>query len=106
MTPPPWSDLLFVQLGWGRDRVRTLGELSESMGAPRRALEQASEELRRSGCPLISCSQGLYLSTDQRELEAAAKSLQARAVTILLGSRALRRTARLYAKNRQLVMDL
>lgn len=104
MNPPPWADLLLVNLRWGRDGARTLGELAEAMGAPRRALEKAVEELRKAGSPIVTGSDGVWLSVSDVELEAAAKALQERAVTILLGARALRKTARRFAKVKQLGM--
>lgn len=101
---PAWPDLLYLRLRWGEPQ--TIGDLAEAMGAPRRAIEKACEELRRSGAPVISCSEGLYLSTDHRELERAAGRLRLRAIHQLLGARALRETARRYRNQRVQQMGL
>lgn len=93
MTPPNWPDLLQVQLGWGRDRARTLGELAEAMGAPRRALEAAVEQLRKDGVPIVSGPRGIHLTQDPAELRAAYRALRRRYVTQAIGARELLRTA-------------
>ena len=106
MTPPAWPDLLLVNLRYGRDSARTLGELAEAMGAPRRELEKATEQLRRDGRPVCSGSDGIWLTTDAAELEAQVAALRRRAVHQLVTVRSLRATARRMGRHPQMTAGL
>jgi biotin operon repressor len=101
VNPPPWPDLLRTRLFYGRDRAVTIGTLTEQLGVSRRIVERAVEELRLSGAPICSGTQGLWLSTDARELYAHAARLRSRAIHVLLGARALRATARRHERVQQ-----
>ena len=98
---PDMPSLVQVNLRYGRDRARKLGELAEDMGVPRRVIEQSIESLRKDGVPIVTGSDGVWLSTDSRELADAAERLRSRALHILLGARALRRTARRFERVQQ-----
>lgn len=102
MTPPPWSDLLRTRLFYGRDKAVTIGTLTEQMGCSRRIVERAVEELRLSGAPICSGTEGLWLSLDARELYEQAERLRSRALHVLLGARALRQTARRHERVQQI----
>jgi biotin operon repressor len=95
---PDLSSLVQVNLRYGRDRARTLGELAEDMGISRRLVEKAIESMRLDGVPVCTGSEGAWLSVDSRELYAHAAALRSRAIHVLLGARALRRTARRHEK--------
>jgi Mn-dependent DtxR family transcriptional regulator len=97
-----FASLLHSRLFFGRDGAVTIGQLAESLNVPRRQVEQAVEQLRRDGKGIITGSFGVYLSLDPRECERAAEALRRRAITILLGARALRRTARRMGAMRQM----
>jgi len=86
---------------WGRDRARTIGSLQEQLRCTRRSVERAVEELRLSGAPICSGTEGLWLTTDAAELRAHADRLRSRAIHQLLGARALRATARRHEKVQQ-----
>lgn len=101
MNPPAWSDLLRTRLYFGRDRAVTIGQLQEQLGVSRRIVERAVEELRLSGAPICSGTEGLWLSLDARELYAHAERLRSRAIHVLLGARALRATARRHERVEQ-----
>lgn len=90
---PLWPDLLLVNLSYGRDRARTLGELAESMGAPRRELEKAVEALRRAGKPICSGPDGIWLTDSPAELRDQYRRLRRRYITQAVGARELLRTA-------------
>ena len=83
-----------AHLGTGRDAAVTYGELSERTGMVRRELEEAVRLARLDGEPIISGSEGLWLSDSSEEVLRAAERLRERAVTQLLTSRALRQTGR------------
>ena len=101
---PNWADLLLVNLRWGRDGARTLGELSESMGAPRRALEKAVEELRVDGKPICTGAEGVWLTDSAAELRDQYRRLRARYVKQAVNARVLLRTARRYERVQQHVL--
>ncbi len=46
---PDWPSLVQVNLYYGRDRSRTIGDLQESLGVSRRIVEKAVETLRLQG---------------------------------------------------------
>lgn len=98
---PDFPSLVATHLWWGRDRAVTISQIAEDMEVSRRAVEQAIETLRLTGSPIISCAQGIYLSTDAQELDAAVDALRRRAIHQLVGARALRATARRFAKVQQ-----
>jgi biotin operon repressor len=101
VNPPAWSDLLRTRLFYGRDRAVTIGTLTEQLGCSRRIVERAVEELRLSGAPICSGTDGVWLSTDARELYEQAERLRSRAIHVLLGARALRQTARRHERVQQ-----
>jgi biotin operon repressor len=99
---PDWPSLVYTRLWWGRDRAVTIGSLAEVMEVSRRTVEKAVEELRRTGAPVCTGSDGVWLSNDADELEAQVEALRRRAIHQMVGARALRRTARGYRKQQQL----
>jgi len=99
---PDMPSLVQVNLRYGRDAARTIGDIAEDMGISRRAVEKAVESMRLAGVPVVTGSDGAWLSVDPQELADAAERLRSRALHILLGARALRATARRHAKVQQL----
>lgn len=76
------------------ERPRTLDELRLALRVPRREVEAAVEALRVSGEPIVGGNDGLHLTSDPVELERYVEARRRRLVTIYLGTRALRLTAR------------
>lgn len=93
MNPPNWADLLLVNLGRGRDRAEPLGSLQERLGAPRRALEAAVQDLRLRGQPVASGPDGVWLG-DTEDVAATLRSLRGRMVAQYQTYLALRKTLR------------
>ena len=93
MTPPPWADLIAVRLPYGRDRAVTIGALQEQLGVSRRIVERAIEELRASGRPICTGSEGVWLGQTEAEVRACADALAQRLVTQYRTVRAMRQTA-------------
>jgi biotin operon repressor len=83
-----WPDLLLVRLRL--DDPQTIGDLAESMQAPRRAIEKAVEELRRRGEPIVTGPWGICLDNYRR--------LRARYIHQAIGARELLRTARRFER--------
>ena len=103
---PDWPSLTFNRLSWGRDGAQSIGSLQEAMGVSRRIVERAVESLRAGGAPICTGPDGVWLSVDQQELLQQVDALRRRAIHQLLGARALRQTARRYAKVKQLELAL
>lgn len=100
-TAPDWPDLIRTRLMWGRDRARTIGSLQEQLRCTRRTVERAIEQSRLEGFPVCTGPEGVWLTTDAAELRAHADRLRQRAITQLLGARALRATARRHERVQQ-----
>lgn len=103
---PDWASIVATQLGFGRDNARTIGDIQERLNVPRRTVEAAIEQLRRSGSPVCTGSDGAWLTDSATELRQHADALRSRAVTVMLGARALRATARRYERSQQLRLAL
>jgi len=76
-------------------RWRLLDALAASIGASRREAEEAIENLRLAGHPIVGGNTGIKLTDDALELRAYAQSRRSRALQIARGTRAL-----LHAANR------
>lgn len=72
----------------------TLDELRLDLGVSRRDVEAAVEALRVDGHPIVGGNDGLHLTSDPVELEQYVAARRRRVVSIYLGTRALRLTAR------------
>lgn len=83
-----------MNLPLGRDHAITYGELAERLNIPRRSVEEAIRQMRLSGYPIITGSEGVWLSDDADEVFAAAQALSRRLVTQYRTVRAIRATAR------------
>ena len=81
-------------LNVGRDHARTIGELAETLNLPRRVIEESVQAARLDGVPIVSGSEGLWISDSPEEVAQAAESLRKRLVTQYATVRALRATAR------------
>jgi len=77
----------------GRGYARTIGELAESLSLPRRVIEEAVQQSRLDGIPIVSGSEGLWIAASATEAREASEALRRRAITQLLTARALRRSA-------------
>jgi biotin operon repressor len=96
---PNWADLLKVRLRL--DDPQTIGDLAESMQAPRRAIEKAVEELRRRGEPIITGPWGVCLTRDPAVLRDNYRRLRSRYIHQAQGARELLRTARRFERFQQ-----
>ena len=101
MMPPDIASMVQVNLRFGRDRARKLGELAEDMGVPRRVIEQSIESLRKDGVPVCTAGDGAWLALEADEVRACADRLNRRLRSQYLTVRALRATARRMAGVRQ-----
>ena len=88
-------------LNVGRDHALTIGELAETLNLPRRVIEEAVQQARLEHMPIVSGSEGVWISDSPDELLRAAESLRKRLVTQYATVRALRETARRMAAIRQ-----
>lgn len=78
--------------------IRVMGpvkirELCRITGASRRDIEAAVEALRLAGDPIVADNDGLRMTEDPDELRAYVDARRRRAVSIYLGTRALRKAA-------------
>lgn len=78
---------------WLRMAPATIADLALMIHCSRREVEEAVESLRLSGEPIIAGNDGLRLTENPDELAAYVEARRRRAVSIYLGTRALRRTA-------------
>jgi len=99
---PNWPDLLLVRLKL--DDPQTIGDLAESMQAPRRAIEKAVEDLRRRGEPIVTGPWGVCLTRDPDVLRDNYRRLRSRYIHQAIGARALLATAKRFEKYTQLGM--
>lgn len=72
----------------------TIEEIRAFVRASRRDVEAAVEELRLAGEPIVGGSDGLHITEDATELERYVDARRRRIVSIYMGNRSLRRTAR------------
>ena len=100
-TDLPAADWIYVHLFWGREKAVTIGQLAEGLLMPRRSVEAAIEELRRSGAPIVTGRTGVWLTQDPKELMDSYRRLRSRALHQLANLRAMQRTARAMAGTRQ-----
>lgn len=75
-------------------RWRIIDTLKDTLGCSRRAVEDAIENLRLEGHPIVGGATGVRLSDDHREVRAYAEDRRRRLVSISKGTRALLTTAR------------
>lgn len=77
-------------------RTRTQRDLAYALFGTRggiRRVQSATQELRLAGWPIVSDGDGQRMENDPAVVRECAADLRRRAITILLTSRALRRTA-------------
>ena len=72
----------------------TIDELARRMGCPRRTVENAIENLRLSGEPIIAGNEGVRLTDNPRELGEYVEARRRRAAEIHRGTMRLRTTLR------------
>lgn len=77
---------------WLRLAPATIDDLRLMIRVSRREVEEAVETLRLKGEPIIGGADGLRLTDNPDELAAYVEGRRRRAVSIYLGTRALRRT--------------
>ena len=68
----------------------TIADLARWCIVPRRLIEEAVENLRLAGHPIIGDAHGLHLAKDADELAAYIEARRRRLVTVYAGTRALR----------------
>lgn len=90
----------------GRGYARTIGELSESLDLPRRVIEEAVQQARLNGVPVISGSEGLWIAQNGQEALSMADRLQRRLVAQYLTVRAMRETGRRMQRAEQSIEPL
>lgn len=88
------DDMADVLRQIGDGRWRTIDGLAASLGWPRRAVEEAIQQLRLAHYPILGGSAGIRLSDDYREVRAQAQDLRGRIVTQARTARAMLTTAR------------
>ena len=88
------AQAVLSRLSWGRDRSVRLGDLAEALEWPRRAVEQAVQDLRLQGKAIASDGRGVWLTADPDELDATYLSLRKRIRSQAITSWAVRATER------------
>jgi biotin operon repressor len=88
------AQAVLARLGWGRDNAASIGSLAESLQWPRRAIEQAVQDLRLQGKPIASGPAGVWLTADPDELDATYRSLRNRIKSQSVTAWALRSTSK------------
>lgn len=88
------AQAVLARLGWGADNALTIGDIAEGLNWPRRAVEQAIQQLRLDGKAVASGSAGVWLTTDAMEMWATYSGLRHRVRSQLITANAVRRTAR------------
>jgi predicted DNA-binding transcriptional regulator YafY len=73
-----------------RDHARTIGELSESLKVSRREVEQAVQDARLDGVPIVSASEGLWIGTDEEALAWCEKQ-RSRAIHLMESAQGVQR---------------
>jgi hypothetical protein len=90
----PLSDFILVQLHRSRENAIPIGVLAANAGVPRRAAEQALQELAASGLyPLVASDRGYYLGNAE-DVEDYVERLRHRLASQYVRIRALRQVAR------------
>lgn len=87
MTQPEYPTILGVLDLLSTDHPQTIGDMAERMERPRRQVEQAIEELKRDGYPVICGPRGCWKATSPDELRAAYRSERSRALQQLVNTR-------------------
>jgi hypothetical protein len=59
---------LLAHLGNSEAAAKSIGTIAESAGVTRREVEQAVQDARLAGVPVVSSSKGLWLGTDAEAL--------------------------------------
>jgi biotin operon repressor len=77
-----------------RSTPLTLAVLSEKCGLPRRAVEEELQRLRLAGVPVVTSSDGAWVSEDPEVVRECAARLRSRLINQAKTARALLRTAR------------
>jgi biotin operon repressor len=83
--------LLAYQLGLGAHNARSIGDIAEASGCSRREVEQAVEEARRAGFPLVAGQRGVWVATSVDELVNYEQRLRSRVRSQMAGVRGVRR---------------
>jgi biotin operon repressor len=84
------AQYVLTSLKRGKDAAQSIGELSEALRLPRRAVEASVQALRLEGWPVCSDGSGVWLG-DRADLTRCIASLQRRVANQYLTLRALRR---------------
>jgi len=83
-----------LTLGLGADNARSISQIADSYGVSRREVEQALEDARRAGVPLVAGARGVYIATDVRELIEYERRLRERVRSQMHGIRGVRKAIR------------
>lgn len=88
------AQAVLAQLGWGRDNARSLSDIAEHLGWPRRAVEAAVQALRLAGKAVASGSEGVWLADSAADMDATFAQLRRRIVSQSATAWAVRSCAR------------
>lgn len=75
-----YPSAVLANLHRGRDGARSLSDLAEALGCPRRVLERSVQELRRRGHPIASGNEGVWIAENYRDLAETYQQLRHRVV--------------------------
>lgn len=81
---------LLADLGNSEATAKTLGQIAESANVSRREVEQAVQDARLSGMPVVSSSKGLWLGTDAEAL-AWCERQRSRAIRLMESAQGVQR---------------
>jgi len=80
-------------VGSSSDTARTLSQIAELAGVSRREVEQAVQQARMDGVPLITSERGVWRAQMPQEARQMAERLRSRAITQMETAAALDRAA-------------
>ena len=78
-------------LNVGRDNARTIGELAETLNAPRRVIEESIQAARLDGVPIVSGSEGMWIASDDAEALAWCERQRSRAIHLMESAQGVQR---------------
>lgn len=80
-------------VGSSQDTAVTLSAIADAAGVSRREVEQAIQQARLDGIPLITSGRGVWRAETAQEARSMAERLRSRAITQMTTAQALDRAA-------------